>query len=277
MNNYDRRQHSVLQRMSAFDRYKRKRSQVREHERKTAAADDDTPDQMRTDATAPSVVDQTTPPPPDLDMPLRIIDEVRQSFLNEFGGEDQSVERSVAAQEFARLRDNWQRFGETSQKLVALLRDGRHESFERRSAQISELDKEAPYYFCHLLDPIQKTLKECIQYEQEKKERDEAEQSRLLAHRRERERREDEERVRREDEEQVRREDEERVRREDEERVRREREQKQQEIDEQFQAKRAQTRLRRVKADADRECRRAWIENLQLVIQRRANQAANAG
>ena len=103
MNNYDRRQHSVLQRMSAFDRYKRKRSQVREHERKTAAADDDTPDQMRTDATAPSVVDQTTPPPPDLDMPLRIIDEVRQSFLNEFGGEDQSVERSVAAQEFARV------------------------------------------------------------------------------------------------------------------------------------------------------------------------------
>ena len=133
------------------------------------------------------------------------------------------------------------------------MRDGRHESFERRSAQISELEKEAPYYFCHLLDPIQKTLKECIQYEQEKKERDEAERSQLLAHRSERERLEDEERVRRE------------------------REHKQQEIEAQFQAKRAQTRLRRVKADADRECRRAWIENLQLVILRRANQAANAG
>ena len=107
INNKDRRQHSVLQRMSAFDRYKRKRSQVREHELKTVAAtsaDNDTPDQMRTDATAPSVVDQTPPPPPpDLAMPLRIIDEVRQSFLNEFGGEDQSVERSVAAQEFARV------------------------------------------------------------------------------------------------------------------------------------------------------------------------------
>ena len=37
MSNYDKRQHEVVQRMNAFDRYKRKMSQVQAHGRITAA------------------------------------------------------------------------------------------------------------------------------------------------------------------------------------------------------------------------------------------------
>ena len=261
MNNLNERQHRVVQRMSAFDRYKRIRSANAPNIASTTTAaapaiivDSTTPPQQQqqqqhlnndtamSTTRAASVPDQEpapSPPPPQQERAVALtnLDLLRALYLRH--SNDSASVRDATLREYDTLVHDMETHIDTSNKLVTLLRQGQ---LETMAEQLGELDRSAPAHLRLLILHVQKVSREYRQGEREANE-DATPRGEQQQHQR----------------------------------VEEERARQQQEIEDSYQAKKAHAHHQLLKTRADRKFRLEWLASHTLIRIRRATQVANAG